>query len=394
MFLIDKYKINKIDDIIIHKSIYNKLVIGSILENTIKNPNEIDEIIQTKNYELLNKFHYSKPSIYSNYERMTNLFIHGPPGCGKHTLIKLLLIDIFDESIENTFVEMCNIKGYGNKAIPIEIVKSKYHLVIEPNNTGFDKYLIQEIAKEYAEQKLINMGYQKFPFKVILINNVDNLNIYAQASLRCTMEKYYKTCRFILCGTQTSKVMEPLTSRCLNIRIPAPSNEEMTQLIYHILLSENKLLKKSTIAEIVLHGQSNIKTTLWTLQMYLYKITNFELGWKKSLNQLVEFAIEFKKSKPSILTDKLIPKTRNILYDVFTTTIPGIEILYEIIQQIITSQQFDNKLLDQIIQISSDVESRLNKGKRSIIHLDYFMCKVYQTIYIFYNTPNKQRLHK
>lgn len=389
MFLVDKHKINNINEIILHKSIYNKLVIGSILKNTLKNPNDIDEIIQTKNYKLLNKFHFSKPSIYKNYERITNLFIHGPPGCGKHTLIKLLLIDIFDESIENTFIEIYNIKGYGNKAIPVEIIKSKYHLIIEPNNTGFDKYLIQEIVKEYAEQKLINMEYQNFPFKVILINNIDNLNVYAQASLRCTMEKYYKTCRFILCGTQTSKVMEPLTSRCLNIRIPAPSDEDMTQLLYHILLSEDKLLKKSTIADIVAHGQSNIKTTLWTLDMYLYGITNFELSWKTSLSQLVNFAIEFKKPKPTILTYSLITNTRNILYDVFTTTIPGIEILYEIIQQIIKCQQFDNELLDQIIQISADVESRLNKGKRSIIHLDYFMCKVYQSIYAFYTQKNK-----
>ena len=59
------------------------------------------------------------------------------------------------------------------------------------------------------------------------------------------MEKYHKTCRFILCGSQISKIIDPIKSRCLDIRIPSPSDEDMNALVYHILLNEHRLLSRS-----------------------------------------------------------------------------------------------------------------------------------------------------
>ena len=385
MFLIDKYNISNIDDIILHKNIYSKLVIGTNYLNRLRDLNELAEIIKLKSYNEINRFHFSKSKIYSNYESMPNLLIHGLSGCGKHTLIKLLLNDIFDKSINDTFIEKYYIKGYGNTLVEVDIEQSKYHLIIEPNNSGLDKYLIQEIVKEYAKKKIINISYNKYPFRVVFINNIDNLSYYAQTSLRCTMEKYHKTCRFILCGNQISKIIDPIKSRCLDIRIPLPTNIEMTDLLYHIILSEQIIISRKEINQIIKIGQLNIKKTLWILQMYIYDISDFELSWKKSLNKLIDIMIKFKNQKLLIFDETIIPFTRNILYSIFTTNISGIEILYEIINKIIKSNIFDIDLLYQIIQISSDTEIRLNKGKRSIIHLDLFICKVYQLIYKYYH---------
>lgn len=385
MFYIDKYNVNTLDDIIIHKNIYNKLVIGSNYRNRLPNLEELQSIIDSKNYLDIIRFHSSKSDIYSNYNNMPNLLIHGPPGCGKHTLIRLLLSDIFDNSINDTFLETYNIKGYGNSIIDIDIEQSKYHLIIEPNNTGLDKYLVQEIVKEYAKKKIINVSYNKYPFRVVLINNVDNLHYYAQTSLRCTMEKYNKTCRFILCCNQTSKIIDPIKSRCLDIRIPSPTYEDMNSLLYHILLNENKLLSKVKIDSIIKKGDFNIKKTLWILYMTVYKIKDQELSWKKSLDILIDYMINM-KNKNYIINESLITTTRNILYNIFTTNIPSIDILTEIINKIIDSKEFHNDLLYIIFQLSSETENRLNKGKRSIIHLDAFMCRIYYNINKFYNT--------
>ena len=383
MFLIDKYTINDMNDIILHKDIYNKLVIGYNIENRKLNLEELDKIIKNKSYDQFEKFYYTKSKIYSNYEMMPNLLINGPAGCGKHTLIKLLLTDIFDNTINDTFIETYHIKGYGNSIVDIDIEQSKYHIIIEPNNTGLDKYLIQEIVKEYAKKKIINVSYNKYPFRVVLINNFDNLHYYAQTSLRCNMEKYYKTCRFILCANNTSKIIEPILSRCLNIRIPVPTYEEMKNLIYYITIRENKLITKNKINDIIEQGGLNIKNTLWILQMYYYKITDYELPWKKSLDKIIEFMVELKKIK--ILNEKIIITTRTILYNIFTTNIPAIYILQELIKKIINSNQFDVNITHIILQLSSNTEIRLNKGKRSIIHLDTFMCKIYKEIYFYYN---------
>lgn len=63
----------------------------------------------------------------------------------------------------------------------------------------------------------------------MVLNEVDKLSKEAQHGLRRTMEKYMATCRLILCCNSTCKVIEPVRSRCLMVRVPAPSVEEVSK---------------------------------------------------------------------------------------------------------------------------------------------------------------------
>lgn len=62
---------------------------------------------------------------------------------------------------------------------------------------------------------------------VLVLNEVDKLSREAQHSLRRTMEKYSASCRLILCCNSSSKVTEAVRSRCLNVRVNAPTEEEV-----------------------------------------------------------------------------------------------------------------------------------------------------------------------
>ena len=61
----------------------------------------------------------------------------------------------------------------------------------------------------------------------MVLTEVDRLTKDAQHSLRRTMEKYTATCRLILCCNSTSKVIPAIRSRCLGVRVAAPSTEEV-----------------------------------------------------------------------------------------------------------------------------------------------------------------------
>lgn len=55
----------------------------------------------------------------------------------------------------------------------------------------------------------------------------DNLTKDAQHGLRRTMEKYASTCKIILCCESMSKVIDPLKSRCMVVRVASPSDDDV-----------------------------------------------------------------------------------------------------------------------------------------------------------------------
>jgi len=205
----------------------------------------IDKIIKLPNNELkkvIDELMY-ETNRFSNFQ---HLIVYGPPECGKEYLINKLLEKIYGKNgiiLKN--VEY-TISGYSNTKTKVFIKQSKYHIVIEPNSNGFDKYLIQEIIQDYARIELLNVMKNKKLFKTVIINKIDNLSYYAQASLRRTMEIFSDTCKFILISDQLSKIIEPLRSRCLLIRVPLPKKIHILQTLLYISQKENIIISNTS----------------------------------------------------------------------------------------------------------------------------------------------------
>jgi ABC-type molybdenum transport system ATPase subunit/photorepair protein PhrA len=135
MFLIDKYKINSIQDISFHKDIYKKLI---TTDKFYGNSNLISKKIDSSKVNLNNLETTLGELQQNNFQNFSNLLIYGPEGSGKKTLVKLLLNTMYNTDIK-TNVEKYVITNYGNSNVTIEIKQSNYHIEIEPTNKGIDK---------------------------------------------------------------------------------------------------------------------------------------------------------------------------------------------------------------------------------------------------------------
>ena len=64
-------------------------------------------------------------------------------------------------------------------------------------------------------------------WSVVVLTEVDRLTKDAQHALRRTMELYTGTCRLILVCNSTSKLIPAIKSRCLAVRVPTPTIDEV-----------------------------------------------------------------------------------------------------------------------------------------------------------------------
>ena len=312
-----------------------------------------------------------KLKIISNDDGMPHIIFYGNPGSGKKTVINLFLEMIFDNSIYNLDDSKYIVTSSGNIENEVFVKQSDHHIIIEPNNNNFDRYLIQDIVKEYAMRYPLCIFEKSRNFKMVQINNLDNLSYYAQTSLRRTVEKYSKTCRFILWCYSLSKVIEPLRSRCLCIHIPTQSNDELVKWTFNIASLESIKLNLNVLTNIVDSSNGNLKNILWKLDMYRYcgTITNC---YQKALIDLID----------EIMHGRDIALMRNYIYMMMITNISSNVIIKDILNIILFKiHKYKKDKIFKIIDAASTFEYRLSKGRRDIIHIESFLITVISTLH-------------
>ena len=90
--------------------------------------------------------------------------------------------------------------------------------------------IIRNKVKDFARTKAIG----DVPFKIIFLDECDALTREAQQSLRRTMENYTATCRFILSCNYSSKIIDPIQSRCAMFRFRPLEKKEIYAIIEKI----------------------------------------------------------------------------------------------------------------------------------------------------------------
>lgn len=309
------------------------------------------------------------------FTNMPHLIINGLNGSGKNYVLNFILEKIFGKTIYNTEKVDYVITGYSNNKDIIPITQSKYHIVIEPKSSGFDKYLIQKVVKEYADTNMIDFAGTNKTFKAIVINKVDKLSSVAQASLRRTMETYIDRCKFILMCEQSSHVIHPLKSRCLTISVPLPNDTQIVKLMMSISAKENIDLTEKDISYILHKSHNNIDNVIWLLDMKKLNI-KMKVKWLKYLKQINDIICSINSKMTSNKLLKSLLKIRNLFYEIFITNVDSKTIMKELMFQLLKSFN-DDETKFNIIKITSKYELQLSTGQRHIIHMEaYINCLI------------------
>ncbi|CAM9780143.1 unnamed protein product, partial [Phaeothamnion confervicola] len=132
---------------------------------------------------------------------LPNVIISGPPGTGKTTSINALARTMLKDAYKNAVLELNASDSRG-----IDVVRNK--------------------IKMFAQKKVSLPPGQH---KIIILDEADSMTAAAQQALRRTMEIYSSTTRFALACNISTKIIEPIQSRCAILRFSRLSDEEVRE---------------------------------------------------------------------------------------------------------------------------------------------------------------------
>ncbi|MCG7841132.1 MAG: replication factor C small subunit, partial [Methanomassiliicoccales archaeon] len=175
---------------------------------------------------------------YVRSGNLPHLMFAGPAGTGKTTSALAMAKGMYGESWRDNFIELNASDERG-----IDVVRGK--------------------IKEFARTAPLGGA----DFKIIFLDEADALTSDAQAALRRTMEKYSRNCRFVLSCNYSSKIIEPIQSRCAIFRFRPLRSEDIRLCLQSIAEREGVNIDDIALDAIVHVGQGDMRKSINSLQV-------------------------------------------------------------------------------------------------------------------------------
>lgn len=328
-------------------------------------------------------------SLSSNPSSLPHLLFYGPPGSGKRTRISCLLRSIFGAGSDRLRLDKRTFTTPTNRNVDINMVCSNHHIEMSPGDAGLDdRYVVQEVIKEMAANRSLSAGSfnnngaksGKIEFKVVVLVEVERLSKQAQAALRRTMEKYAGGCRLILCCNNQSKVIDPVRSRCLGIRVPAPSYDDICDVLSIISRKEHVTIPDELVVSTARESSRNLRRALLMIECSRVAGGGLVLksdqpvqktDWEQYIIQLA--ADVTKEQSPQRLL-----ASREKLYELLINCIPASIIMKTLCLELM--KNLDDSLKHEVMDAAAFYEHRIALGSKEIFHLEAFLAK-YMSIY-------------
>ena len=205
---VEKYRPDKIENIISHKEILKTL-------STLMDKNNFPHII-----------------------------LYGPPGTGKTTTILACAKHMFGPSYTNMVLEL---NGSDDRGINV----------------------VREQIKDFSQSDLFSneiFNVNKKNHKLVILDEADSMTYDAQFALRRVIETYTSTTRFCLICNYSTKIIPSLQSRCITFRFsPIPVLDHITH-IKKIVKLESMNMDDLVIQEIIRLSDGDMRKSINVLQ--------------------------------------------------------------------------------------------------------------------------------
>ena len=166
-----------------------------------------------------------------------NMIFAGPAGVGKTTCAMAMAKELYGKRISESFLELNASDSRG-----IDVVRGK--------------------VKEFAR----TLSMDSSTVKIVFLDEADALTAEAQHALRRTMEKYSASTRFILSANYSSKIIDPIQSRCVVFRFKPLKEEEMRSYIKRVAEKEALKLSDKAAEALLYVSEGDLRKLTNTMQ--------------------------------------------------------------------------------------------------------------------------------
>lgn len=312
-----------------------------------------------------------------NSDDFPHLLIYGPNGAGKKTRIMATLRELYGPGVEKLRIERQTFETPSKKTIEMTTLTSNYHIEVNASDAGYyDRIVIQEMIKTMAQTNQLDSNTQK-SFKVVVLTEVDKLTKDAQHALRRTMEKYMSTCRLILCCNSTSRVIPAVRSRCLCLRVPAPSLDQITNILKQTCKSESLSLPQELANRIAEKSSRNLRRALLACEATY--VAHYPFTDNQEINE-PDWECFLKETARLITQNQSVERVlmiRDRLYELLCHCIPADVIFKGLLKELLV--MCDGQLKPEIVRIAADLEHKMQMGDKQIFYLEAFVVKFMAT---------------
>jgi len=282
---------------------------------------------------------------FIDQQNMPHVLFSGPAGTGKTSLSLVIAKKLFKDEWRQNFLELNASDERG-----IDIIRNK--------------------VKDFARTRAIG----NVPFKIIYLDECDALTREAQQALRRTMENYTQTTRFILSCNYSSKIIDPIQSRCAIFRFRPLDMENINLIIDKIAkLEKLKVDEKAKealfqISEGDCRRIENMLQSCATLNKHITEELVYSLASAarpKEVKEVLELALQ----------NKFIDARKKLLDVMLQYGLSGIDIIKQIQKEILNTS-IDSPKKMKLMEKIGETEFRLTEGSDEYVQLEALLAQM------------------